>query len=140
MASKFRSPRLREHKARAMKLLVCGGRNYTNVAQIWRVLDFVRDRTPEPGITCLIDGASDDVTGPYIGADYWAHQWARARGIETVRVHAKWESGKAAGPIRNKQMLDEQKPDRVVAFPGGRGTASMVKLAHAAGVPVTEQV
>lgn len=46
--------------------------------------------------------------------------------------------GKAAGPIRNQRMLDDGKPDRVLAFPGGRGTANMVKLAKAAGVPVHE--
>lgn len=45
-------------------------------------------------------------------------------------------NGKAAGPIRNQRMLDEGKPDLVVAFPGGRGTADMVRRAKAAGVPV----
>jgi hypothetical protein len=30
----------------------------------------------------------------------------------------------------------EWKPDLVIAFPGGRGTADMVKQAKAAGVPV----
>jgi UDP-N-acetylmuramoylalanine-D-glutamate ligase len=33
-------------------------------------------------------------------------------------------------------MLDEGKPDLVVAFPGGRGTANMVQQAHRAGVEV----
>jgi UDP-N-acetylmuramoylalanine-D-glutamate ligase len=40
--------------------------------------------------------------------------------------------------MRNKWMLTDGKPDLVIAFPGGRGTASMVNLARAAGVPVTE--
>ena len=42
----------------------------------------------------------------------------------------------AAGPKRNQQMLDEAKPDMVVAFPGGKGTAHMRQIAKAAGVPV----
>ena len=50
-----------------------------------------------------------------------------------------WEKhGRAAGPIRNKLMLDEGRPDLVVAFPGGRGTANMVKQASAASVEVIE--
>jgi hypothetical protein len=40
------------------------------------------------------------------------------------------------GPIRNKQMLEEGKPDLMVAFPGERGTANMCKQAREAGVPV----
>ncbi len=39
--------------------------------------------------------------------------------------------------IRNQQMLDEAKPDMVLAFPGGRGTDDMVSRAEKAGVPVT---
>lgn len=61
---------------------------------------------------------------------------------ETLRIPclnfpADWDKyGKAAGYIRNKQMLDEGKPDLVVAFPGGKGTTNMVKLAGCAGIKV----
>jgi len=54
-------------------------------------------------------------------------------------VRAKWSKhGRAAGPIRNQEMIDECKPDLVVAFPGGRGTADMVRRAKAAGIRVIE--
>ena len=43
---------------------------------------------------------------------------------------------KAAGPIRNKWMLDDAHPDLVVSFYGGRGTANMIKQAREAGVEV----
>jgi hypothetical protein len=33
-------------------------------------------------------------------------------------------------------MLDEYKPEAVVAFPGGRGTEDMIRRAETAGVPV----
>ena len=50
---------------------------------------------------------------------------------------AEWHRlGRKAGPIRNQRMLDEGKPDLVVAFPGGTGTAGMVALACKAGVRV----
>lgn len=42
------------------------------------------------------------------------------------------------GGGRNKQMLNEGKPDLVVAFPGGSGTAHMVKIAKAVGIMVIE--
>jgi hypothetical protein len=115
---------------RRIRLGVCGGRYFRDVPMLWRVLDQLIF-TP-----CLVvDGASDDVTGPYVGADYWAHQWALARTIPTLRVHADWKTlGRAAGPVRNGKMLAEF--DRLVAFPGGRGTADMVRRALDAGLDV----
>jgi hypothetical protein len=35
-------------------------------------------------------------------------------------------------------MIDQGRPDLVVAFPGGRGTADMVRRARAAGISVIE--
>lgn len=119
-----------------LKLLVCGGRNFANVPLVWRTLDSIlRDRGP---VCLVIEGASDDVTGPYLGADYWANQWARSRFIEDLRFHADWKNfGRSAGPIRNRLMID-LKPDLCVAFPGGRGTNNMKTLARAAMIPVME--
>jgi len=48
------------------------------------------------------------------------------------------ELGKKAGPLRNQRMLDEGKPDLVVAFPGGGGTKDMVRRAVKAGVAIHE--
>ena len=47
----------------------------------------------------------------------------------------KWDT--AAGPKRNQMMLD-QKPDIILAFPGGRGTADMIARAEQAGVEVVK--
>ena len=118
-----------------MRVLVCGGRKYADPACVWRTLDKIsRERG---GISCVIDGASDDVTGPYIGADYWANQWAMARDIGAVRCHAEWKTqGRAAGPIRNRRMRDEWEPDLVIAFPGGNGTMNMIELAEQAGIEI----
>lgn len=64
------------------------------------------------------------------------------RGMVPVIVyHADWNAhGRSAGPIRNAKMLAEGKPDLVVAFPGGKGTAHMVGIARKAGVPVVEML
>lgn len=45
---------------------------------------------------------------------------------------------RSAGPKRNQRMLDKGKPDLVLAFPGGDGTADMVRKAKSAGVPIIE--
>jgi len=52
---------------------------------------------------------------------------------------ANWNKyGRAAGAIRNQQMLTEGRPDLVLAFwdQKSRGTKHMIELAKRAGVPV----
>ena len=57
--------------------------------------------------------------------------------MKCLAFPAEWKKhGKAAGPIRNRKMLQDGKPDLVLAFPGGRGTANMVELATDAGIRV----
>lgn len=59
------------------------------------------------------------------------------KGVEYY--HAEWKKyGSRAGPIRNQRMLDEGKPDLVIAFPDSksRGTYHMIKISEEAGVPV----
>lgn len=114
-----------------MKILVCGGREYNNRDHIYAELDGL---TTVGDITHLIHGNST-------GADLIAHEWARSRGVQPVACAANWTwfralgRPKAAGPARNKAML-ALGPDLVVAFPGGRGTESMIGLAREAGIPV----
>jgi hypothetical protein len=106
-----------------MKVLVCGGRNFRSPAQVFRALDRLHQEKP---ITELMQGGAT-------GADQFAMKWAATK---RYVCHADWEThGRAAGPIRNEKMLT-WKPDLVVAFPGGDGTADMVRRAEAAGVPV----
>lgn len=110
-----------------MKVLVCGGRDFDNRAFVWSKLDALH---AERKFTALMQGGAR-------GADALAAEWGRTKsGIQRYACKADWEKyGRAAGPIRNKRML-EWKPDLVVAFPGGSGTANMVKLATDAGVEV----
>jgi hypothetical protein len=78
-------------------------------------------------------GVSFVVQGGARGADALAGQWAQDRGGSQKRVPAEWiKHGRAADHIRNAAMLLE-KPDLVIAFPGGAGTADMVRQAKKAG-------
>lgn len=112
-----------------MRVLVCGGRTYDDFTHLQKTLDEIDALMP---ITELIHGGAR-------GADRLADYWARSRGLTPRVFLADWdEHGKAAGPIRNQKMLDKGKPDLVIAFPGGRGTADMVSRAMKAGVVVRE--
>ncbi len=109
------------------RLLVCGSRDYTDRERVWSVLDRVNAKRP---LGVVIHGAAR-------GADTLAGEWAEAREVEVWRFPAKWgEDGRGAGHLRNQRMLDVGKPEGVVAFAGGSGTADMVARAEAAGVTV----
>lgn len=113
-----------------MRILVCGGRSYSDRRLAFSELDRIHAATP---IDCVIEGGAN-------GADDIVSKWSASRNVHNhKRYHADWAiHGKAAGPIRNQRMIDEGKPDLVVAFPGGRGTADMVNRAMAAGIEVIE--
>lgn len=79
------------------------------------------------------------IEGGAKGADALAVDFSCTYGTKLEDFSADWEQfGKRAGYLRNKQMLEEGKPDLVVAFPGGKGTAMMVRLAKEANVKVLE--
>src|SRR5689334_6115167 len=110
------------------RVLVTGGRHYDNAVEVQRALDSVVGRF---GLPTVIHGGAT-------GADQLAARWAFRVGASVVARPADWKRhGGMAGPLRNREML-ELKPNLVIAFPGGRGTADMVRRARAAGVPVEE--
>ncbi len=110
-----------------MRVLVCGGRKFNDWTMLTEHLDVMHAANP---FTVVIHGDAQ-------GADTLAKEWAISRGVKHLPFPAKWtQYGDAAGPIRNTQMLVEGHPDKVIAFPGGSGTANMVEQARKAGVPV----
>lgn len=113
-----------------VKVLVCGGRDFEDSRLLYDTLDKLH---AEYRFHTIIHGDAR-------GADRMAERWADDVGLTFVEVYtAEWEAyGRSAGYFRNQRMLDEGKPDLVVAFPGGKGTALMVELAKKAGVKVIE--
>lgn len=112
-----------------MRVLICGGRNFTDTAFLFRYMDQFHK----------VNNVAVVIQGEARGADTLGKEWARARQIPVRGFRAKWDIyGGKAGPIRNQQMLDEGKPDVVIAFEGGHGTAHMMRIARAAGVKVIE--
>jgi len=81
------------------------------------------------------------IEGEATGADTLARETAKLLDLPFEPYPAQWEKyGRAAGPIRNSQMLLEGKPNAVVAFhtnlAQSKGTANMVNQARKAGLPV----
>lgn len=113
-----------------MRMLVCGGRNYGNREFLCKFLDAVEIVHGPVGL--LINGGAR-------GADTLAKEWALWREISVETYMADWgDHGRAAGHIRNAKMLSAGRPDLVVCFPGGRGTAHMKRISEEACVLVVE--
>lgn len=113
-----------------MRVLVCGGRDYQDYNYVKTVLSALQVTRGQ--FTVMIHG---DATG----ADALADRYARRHLIPVLAFAADWDThGRSAGPIRNQYMLEAAKPDLVVVFPGGKGTAGMMTLAKAAGVEILD--
>lgn len=133
-----------------MRVIVTGGRDYGDKAAVFECLDLLLDRAPE-GLTIVHGGAT--------GADSIARRWVESREqskpVNEDPHPALWyeecrascppnhrrpgAAGRSycpfAGFYRNQEMADLG-ADLCVAFPGGRGTADMVRRAEAARIPV----
>src|SRR5215213_10210322 len=109
------------------RYLICGGRDFNDAALVEKALNAL---ILHPEDSVVIHGAAR-------GADRLAGDWARRHDAAVIAIPADWDRfGKAAGPIRNSLMLTDQKPDVVIAFPGGDGTADMVAKARRARLVV----
>ena len=129
--AKMEAERTEDPGDREISVLVCGGRKFAGWPAVQRVLDRI-----SPDV--IIHGAAT-------GADTMAGRYAKENDIACRSFPAKWRvqtgngrwtTNRAAGHERNQRMLDEGKPDLVVAFPGGTGTSNMVKISRQQGFRV----
>lgn len=119
-----------------MRVLVTGGRNYSDAGRAFAILDHYHAQRP---FTVLIEGEAS-------GLDTIAKSWAQARGVPVEPYPADWTDldtkplvvryrrdgtpyNAAAGSIRNQRMLDEGRPNVCLVFPGGNGTEDMWRRA-----------
>ncbi len=111
-----------------MKVLCCGDRNWSSFEIIRRELEKLDDNT------IIIEGCAK-------GADSISGYIARQLNYRVLEFPANWKRyGRSAGPIRNKQMLDEGKPDLVLAFhtniQNSKGTKDMIEQSEKRGIKV----
>jgi len=83
-----------------------------------------------PDVTCIVSGGA-------VGADSLARDLALALGINYYEVRPEWKTyGRAAGPVRNKEIVE--KSEAVIAFWDGKskGTANTIGYARKVGKKV----
>ncbi len=115
-----------------MRVLICGDRRWKDVDLVCQTLR----QMLEHGMP-----VSTVIEGECRGADRHGKIAAKALGIPVMECPADWEHfGRAAGPVRNRYMLREGKPDLVLAFHDdldhSKGTKDMVEISREAGVEV----
>lgn len=113
-----------------MKILVCGARDYSDYEKIY---NYLKNKN-ENGDIIVVEGGAP-------GADDLSKRAAVSLNIEYREYKADWKRyGRAAGPKRNQQMLDCEKPDLVAAFhpyiDESKGTKDMVNRSKKANIPV----
>lgn len=117
-----------------MRVLIYGGRDFVPTNDHVAFLNDIRtlhEALVHKTLYAVVSGGAR-------GADTFGEKWAELCSIPVARYPADWKRhGKAAGHIRNQQMLDSG-IDLAVQFPGGRGTADMRRRLDKAGVQVFE--
>lgn len=108
-----------------MRVIIAGGRDFDDYEAVCRAVE-------QSGFDM-----TEVISGGATGADELGEWWAYQHGVPFGRCSADWERwGHAAGPIRNREMADMA--DALIALPGGRGTADMVRQMRKRGKPVHE--
>src|ERR1041384_2358810 len=116
------------------RVLITGGRDFLDVGYVFRKLNEFRALC---GFSILMHGECPS------GADALADRWCFNVGVHVCRCPALWDffksqgKGRAAGVIRNRAMLTLH-PQLVIAFPGDKGTADMLKVARSAQLPTLD--
>jgi hypothetical protein len=104
-----------------MRVIICGSRDWTDHKLIRAFLKTLQKENKE---LIVIEGEAR-------GADTIAREEAESLGIAVEKYPARWDLyGRAAGPLRNLEMLEKGKPDLIVAFHDdfihSKGTKDMV--------------
>lgn len=102
-----------------MMVIIAGGRGVTDYALVCSAVEASGFEITEV------------VSGNAAGVDLLGERWAAENGVAVRLFPADWHKhGRAAGPIRNRQMAAYA--DALIAIPtGGPGTANMIKEAKA---------
>lgn len=106
-----------------MRTIICGGRDYELTEDDFKWLHTLLYSLP---ITRVISGGA-------LGADQGGERFAKRNKIALTVIRANWHlHGRMAGPLRNEEMA--KVADAVIAFPGGKGTADMIRRATKRGL------
>ena len=113
-----------------MKLIVAGSRDFHNYElAVKEIRDFINTHiTADEDITIFSGGAN--------GADQLGERFAKEHNYEIKQFQAQWNDfGKAAGPIRNKEMAHHATHCLVFWNQVSKGSRNMILEAKKKGLP-----
>lgn len=121
-----------------MKVIVAGSRDVLLYYEDGEVYRLITQGMTKLGI-CDFGEISCILSGACRGVDRLGERWARYKDIHIERYPADWDKyGKAAGPIRNQQMVDLADALIVIRFPESRGSKDILNRAKKKGIPVVD--
>lgn len=116
-----------------VRVIIAGGRDFTDYHKLKTYMNCLLQLLDKSQVEIISGGAK--------GADFLGERYAREFGYKLKRFPADWNKyGKAAGPIRNKEMAlyAAEAKGVLVAFWDGssRGTYDMITRAEEYGLEV----
>lgn len=113
-----------------MRLIIAGSRAGADIGDVNLAVLAAQQEWDDCPVTEIVSGGA-------AGVDLLGEELAATNGVPVKRFPADWAThGKAAGPIRNRQMAEYA--DALVAVWDGksRGTKNMIDEAKKRGLPV----
>lgn len=84
-----------------MKVIIAGSRSLNDTKEK------ITKKNIHDMLKWLDKPITDIICGEAVGPDTWGKYYAMAHNINVISMPANWQKyGKAAGPIRNKEMAD----------------------------------
>lgn len=110
-----------------MKVIIAGSRNFSDYSALKKKIDEFQQKHQ---ITEIVSGGAE-------GADRLGEIYAEENGIPVEIFPADWsKNGKAAGPIRNRQMANYADALLAVWDGSSKGTKNMIEEMHKLKKPV----
>ena len=121
-----------------MKVLITGDRHYDEVEPILWILYGLTYHDKQ---LTLVEGEAKGADSLSREVAYHLNATFPELAIQVKKYPADWKRyGRAAGPIRNRQQFDEERPDVVIGFhnniDSSSGTKDMLDYAKAQGATV----
>ena len=115
-----------------MRLIIAGSRHFPQE---------LADRLVFAAMNRIGTNPAVVISGTATGIDQAGERWAEGRGIAVERYPADWNAhGRAAGPIRNRQMAEAANAALVIWDGSSRGSKNMLATAKELGLAVYEVV
>ena len=107
-----------------LRLLVCGGRHFDDLTMVEEWLERIHALRP---VSVLIHGGLP-------GLGLALENWARRNDVRLIRYPSNFSLGKRGDFERDDFMLEDGRPDALLAFPGGVRTARLLDRAKGLGL------